>query len=123
MKNKPNNKKKENKKIYDSLSQEEKEQLLKYYQDKKEEVTKERYKWLEDIGDIDNSINLYHEKEWELRKLSDKIYEYQLNLSESNIALINERKKIMNYINEIENFRRKLNKKNNNKFKFKILYI
>ncbi len=111
MKNKPNNKKKENKKMYDSLSQEEKEQLLKYYQDKKEEVTKERYKWLEDIGDIDNSINLYHEKEWELRKLSDKIYEYQLNLSESNIALINERKKIMNYINEIENFRRKLNKK------------
>jgi len=108
MKNKSNNNKKENKKIYESLSQEEKEQLLKYYQDRKEEITKERYKWLQDIGDINNSINLFHQKEWELRKLSDKINEYQLNLSEANLSLINEHKKIMKYINEIENFRRKL---------------
>ena len=34
--------------------------------------------------------------------------ECQLNLSESNISLINERKKIMKYINEIEDFRCKL---------------
>jgi hypothetical protein len=108
MKNKSNNNKKENKKIYESLSQEEKEQLLKYYQDRKEEITKERYKWLQDIGDVNNSINLFHQKEWELRKLSDKINEYQLNLSEANLSLINEHKKIMKYINEIENFRRKL---------------
>ena len=108
MKNKSNNNKKENKKIYASLSQEEKEQLLKYYQDRKEEITKERYKWLQDIGDINNSINLFHQKEWELRKLSDKINEYQLNLSEANLSLINEHKKIKKYINEIENFRRKL---------------
>ena len=106
---KSNNNKKENKKkLYSSLSQEEKEQLLNYYQDRKEEITKERYKWLQDIGDIGNSINLFHEKEWELRKLSDKINEYQLNLSEANLSLINERKRIMKYINEIENFRRKL---------------
>ena len=107
MKNKPNNKKKDTKKKYDSLTQEEKEQLFKYYQDRKDEITKERYKWLEDIEDINNSISSYHEKEWELRRLSDKVNEYQLNLSQSNIALINERKKIMNYINEIENYRRK----------------
>ena len=107
MKNKANKKKKENKKIYESLSQEEKDQLFKYYQDRKEEITKERYKWLQDIDEISNSINSFHEKEWELRKLSDKINVLQLNLSESNLALINERKRIMKYINEIENFRSK----------------
>ena len=107
MKNKANKNKKENKKIYESLSQEEKDQLFKYYQDRKEEITKERYKWLQDIDEISNSINSFHEKEWELRKLSDKINVLQLNLSESNLALINERKRIMKYINEIENFRSK----------------
>ena len=107
MKNKANKNKKENKKIYESLSQEEKDQLFKYYQDRKEEITKERYKWLQDIDEISNSINSFHEKEWELRKLSDKINVLQLNLSESNLALINERKRIMKFINEIENFRSK----------------
>ena len=108
MKNMSNNNEKENKKIYFSLSQEEKEQYLKYYQDRTEFITKERYNWLHDAGDIINSINLFHEKEWELRKLSDKINELQLNLSEANLSLINERKKIMKYKNEIENFRSKL---------------
>lgn len=108
MKKKPNNKNQKKKK-YASLSQEEKEQLFNYYKDKKDEIIKERYKWLRDIDDINNSIDLYHEKEWDLRKLSDKIIEYQLNLSEANIALINERKKIINFINEIENYRCKLN--------------
>jgi len=108
MKKKPNNKNQKKKK-YASLSQEEKEQLFNYYKDKKDEIIKERYKWLRDIDDINNSIDLYHEKEWDLRKLSDKIIEYQLNLSEANIALINERKKIINFINEIENDRCKLN--------------
>ena len=105
MKIKPNNKKNENKKIYESLSQEEKDHLFKYYQDRKEEITKERYKWLQNIEEINNSINIFHEKEWELRKLSDKINVLQLNLSEANLDLINERKRIMKYINEIENFR------------------
>ena len=108
MKKKPNNKNQKKKK-YASLSQEEKEQLFNYYKDKKDEIIKERYKWLRDIDDINNSIDLYHEKEWDLRKLSDKIIEYQLNLSDANIALINERKKIINFINEIENYRCKLN--------------
>ena len=106
---KKKNKKNQKKKKYASLSQEEKEQLFNYYKDKKDEIIKERYKWLRDIDDINNSIDLYHEKEWDLRKLSDKIIEYQLNLSEANIALINERKKIINFINEIENYRCKLN--------------
>ena len=86
----------------ESLSQEEKEQLYNYYLDKKEKINQERYNFLKDIGNIDESISSYHEKEWELRRLSDKIAEYQLNLSQSNISLINERKKIMRYINEIE---------------------
>ena len=89
----------------ESLSQEEKEQLYNYYLDKKEKINQERYNFLQDIGNIDESISSYHEKEWELRRLSDKIAEYQLNLSQSNISLINERKKIMRYINEIEDFR------------------
>ena len=89
----------------ESLSQEEKEQFYNYYLDKKEKINQERYNFLKDIGNIDESISSYHEKEWELRRLSDKIAEYQLNLSQSNISLINERKKIMRYINEIEDFR------------------
>ena len=93
----------------ESLSQEEKEQLCNYYLEKKEKINQERYNFLKDVGIIDESISSYHEKEWELRKLSDKIAEYQLNLSESNISLINERKKIMKYIHEIEDFRCKEN--------------
>ena len=106
MKKKSNKSNKKNfiKKL-ESLSQEEKEELFKHYLDKKEKINKERYGFLKDVDDIDESISSYHEKEWELRKLSDKLNEYQLNLSESNISLINERKKIMKYINEIEDFR------------------
>ncbi len=89
----------------ESLSQEEKEELHKYYLDKIARINQERHNFLKDIGNIDESISTYHSREWELRKLSDKISEYQLNLSESNISLINERKKIMKYINEIEDFR------------------
>ena len=92
-----------------SLSNEEKEDLYNYYLAKKEKINQERYNFLKDIANIDESISFYHEKEWELRKLSDRIAECQLNLSESNISLINERKKIMKYINEIEDFRCKLN--------------
>lgn len=105
---KANYKKKDNKKKYAALSKEEKEQLFKYYQDKKDEVIKERYKWLLDIADISNSIDSFQEKEWELRKLSDKINEFQVALSEANMDLISERKKILNYIHEIESYRRKL---------------
>jgi hypothetical protein len=90
-----------------SLSNEEKEDLYNYYLAKKEKINQERYNFLKDIGSIDESISSYHEKEWELRKLTDRIAECQLNLSESNISLINERKKIMKYINEIEDFRGK----------------
>jgi hypothetical protein len=106
MKKKSNKSNKKNfiKKL-ESLSQEEKEELFQHYLDKKEKINKERYDFLKDVADIDESISSYHEKEWELRKLSDKLNEYQLNLSESNISLINERKKIMKYINEIEDFR------------------
>ena len=106
MKKKSNKSNKKNfiKKL-ESLSQEEKEELFKHYLDKKEKINKERYDSLKDVANIDESISSYHEKEWELRKLSDKLNEYQLNLSESNISLINERKKIMKYINEIEDFR------------------
>ena len=92
-----------------SLSNEEKEDLYNYYLAKKEKINQERYNFLKDIASIDESISFYHEKEWELRKLSDRIAECQLNLSESNISLINEHKKIMKYINEIEDFRCKLN--------------
>ena len=104
---KKTNKLKSNKfrKKLESLTQEEKEELYNYYIDKTEKIHQERYNFLKDISNIDESISTYHEKEWELRKLSDKIYEYQLNLSESNISLINERKKIMKYYNEIEDFR------------------
>jgi len=96
-------------KKFQSLTQEEKEDLYNYYLLKKEKINQERYDFLKDIGNIDDSISSYHEKEWELRKLSDRIAECQLNLTESNISLINERKKIMKYINEIEDFRCKLN--------------
>ena len=101
--------KKVTKKLYDSLSKEEREQYMKYYKEKTEEISKDRYKWLTDICDINNSIDLFHEKEWELIKLFDKINEYQLNLSGVNVALIKERKRIMNYITEIENCRCKKN--------------
>ena len=96
-------------KKFQSLTQEEKEDLYNYYLLKKEKINQERYDFLKDIGNIDDSISSYHEKEWELRKLSDRISECQLNLTESNISLINERKKIMKYINEIEDFRCKSN--------------
>jgi chromosome segregation ATPase len=104
MKKNSKNPKKQNK----FFSPEEKEKLYKYYQEQIIKITNERYDSLKDINDIDNLVDSYQEKEWDLRKLIDKINEYQLKLSQTNMTLIKERKKIINYINEIENYRCKL---------------
>ena len=51
------------------------------------------------------------EKELDLQKLTEQITELQQSLSESNIALNQERKKVIHFSNEIDSHKCKLNKK------------
>ena len=80
--------------MYDSLSQEEKEQLLKYYQDKKDvKYNLERYKC--EIKDVDDFIeasamNNNHEKK-EIIDITQGIKDFISGLEKSNEENMNNR--------------------------------
>ena len=89
------------------------EKLIEYYRLKNENFEKERIEWMAKLEELKLKNEEYHKKEWELRQLSEKITEIQSSLSEANIALNQERKKVIHYTTEIENSKRKFI--NNNK--------
>ena len=101
-----NNKKKEKNK---ELSEDEDtKRLLEYYRLRIEGITKERIDWLKNLEGINLSNENFHEKEWELNNLNDKIAQLQQTLSEANIALNNERRRIIAFNTEIDTFKSKL---------------
>ena len=51
-------------------------------------------------------IHVY-EKEWELNKLNEKINQLQQSLSQANLALNNERRRIIAFNSEIDTFKSK----------------
>lgn len=92
-----------------SLNDEEVKRLLEYYRIRFDNIKEDRKEWLKNLEGVKMSSHTFHEQEWELRQLIDKIQEYQQTLSETNIALNNERKRNVTFMNEIENYKSKQN--------------
>ena len=97
---KPKSVPKNSKKNIKKQNEVDKKQIMEFYKARKDEIDQQRFNWLKNIDDINSSINEFHLKELELRDITNKIIEYQQILTESNIALNNERKKIINFKNE-----------------------
>ena len=86
---------------------EETKRLLEFYRLRMDGIEKERIDWLKTLEGINLENENFHQKEWELNELNDKIIELQQSLSQSNIALNNERKRIISFNSEIDTFKSK----------------
>jgi hypothetical protein len=100
-----NNKKKE--KNTELSEDEDTKRLLEYYRLRIEGITKERIDWLKNLEGINIENENFHEKEWELNKLNEKINQLQQSLSQANLALNNERRRIIAFNSEIDTFKSK----------------
>lgn len=103
------NEEKPKKKTNGKLNELELQRLLDYYRVKMKSIIRERVDWLKKLEGINLATESFHEREWELHNLTEKIINLQQTLSESNIALNNERKRIITFNNEIENYKSKSN--------------
>ena len=81
--------------------------LLEFYRLRMDGIEKERIDWLKTLEGINLENENFHQKEWELNELNDKIIELQQSLSQSNIALNNERRRIISFNSEIDTFKSK----------------
>ena len=102
-----NNKKKESKNNIQSLKEDDEKRLLDYYRLRIQGIIKERIDLLKELEGINLMNENFHEKEWELYNLNDKIAQLQQSLSEANIALNNERRRIISFNTEIDTFKSK----------------
>ena len=100
-----NKKKQENNKQL--VVDEDTKRLLEFYRLRMDGIVKERIDWLKNLEGINLENENFHEKEWELNKLNEKIIELQQSLSQSNIALNNERRRIISFNSEIDTFKSK----------------
>ena len=91
-----------------NIKEEDNKRLLDYYRLRIEGIIKERIDWLKELEGINIANNNFHEKEWELYNLNEKIAQLQQSLSEANIALNNERRRIISFNKEIDTFKSKL---------------
>lgn len=89
--------------------EEDNQKLLDYYRLRVEGIIKERINWLKELEGINITNDNFHEKEWELFNLNEKIAQLQQSLTESNIALNNERRRIISFNSEIDTFKSKSN--------------
>ncbi len=89
--------------------EEDNQKLLDYYRLRVEGIIKERINWLKELEGINIANDNFHEKEWELFNLNEKIAQLQQSLTESNIALNNERRRIISFNSEIDTFKSKSN--------------
>ena len=106
-----NNKSKDSKKI-GQTKEEDYQRLLDYYRMRIDGIIKERINWLKELEGINIANENFHEKEWELYNLNDKIAQLQQSLSESNMALNNERRRIISFNSEIDTFKSKFHLNN-----------
>ena len=88
-----------------SKKEEENKRLLDYYRLRIEGIIKERIDWLKELEGINITNENFHDKEWELYNLNDKIAQLQQSLTEANIALNNERRRIISFNTEIDSFK------------------
>lgn len=85
--------------------EEETKKLLDYYRLRIEGIIKERIDWLKELEGINIANENFHDKEWELYNLNDKIAQLQQTLTEANIALNNERRRVISFNTEIDSFK------------------
>jgi hypothetical protein len=104
-----NNKKKEIKNNRQKSKEEDGQKLLDYYRLRTQGIIKERIDLLKELEGINLANENFHEKEWELFNLNEKIAQLQQSLSEANIALNNERRRIIAFNAEIDTFKSKYN--------------
>jgi hypothetical protein len=104
-----NNKKKEIKNNSQKSKEEDGQKLLDYYRLRTQGIIKERIDLLKELEGINLANENFHEKEWELFNLNEKIAQLQQSLSEANIALNNERRRIIAFNAEIDTFKSKYN--------------
>ena len=107
MSSKTNNSKGNSKNNSKTINENEEKKLLDYYRIRIQAILKERIDWLKTLEGINISNENFHEKEWELYDLNDKIAQLQQSLSEANIALNNERRRIIAFNAEIDTFKSK----------------
>jgi hypothetical protein len=88
---------------------EDEQKLLEYYRLRIQGIIKERIDLLKELEGINLANENFHEKEWELFNLNEKIAQLQQSLSEANIALNNERRRIIAFNAEIDTFKSKYN--------------
>ena len=103
-----NNKSQNSKSNAQNIKEKDNKNLLDYYRLRIEGIIKERIDWLKELEGINISNKNFHEKEWELYNLNEKISQLQQSLSEANIALNNERRRIIAFNAEIDTFKSKL---------------
>ena len=101
-----NNKSKDSKKN-NQTKDEDYQRLLDYYRMRIDGIIKERINWLKELEGINITNENFDEKEWELYNLNDKIAQLQQSSSESNMALNNERRRIISFNSEIDTFKSK----------------
>jgi hypothetical protein len=76
--------------------------LVDYYRMRVEAFERERVEWLERLEGLRMTQEESHKMEWELRRRNDEVAELQNALSESHIALNQERKEILHLSEELE---------------------
>ena len=65
--------------------------ILAYYRERVDTIQKERDEWFERLESLRISQEDYHKQEWELKKRNEEIAELQKSLSDSHVALLEER--------------------------------
>ena len=96
-----------NSKNNNQLKEDEVKRLLEYYRLRIQGILKERIDWLKELEGINITNENFHEKEWELYNLNEKIAQLQQSLNETNMALNNERRRIISFSTEIDTFKSK----------------
>ena len=79
--------------------------LLDFYRVRFEGIIKERLDMLKNLEGINIENENFHEKEWELNNLNEKIAQLQQSLSQANIALNTEKRRIIAFNSEIDTFK------------------
>ena len=76
--------------------------ILSYYRTRIDEVQKEREDWFERLETLRISQESFHKQEWELKHRSEEIAELQKALSDSHVALFEERELSLRLRRELE---------------------
>ncbi len=81
--------------------------ILEYYRSRVDEIQKERDEWFERLETLRISQESFHKQEWELKRRAEEIAELQKALSDSHVALFEERELALRLRREVEELQAK----------------